>query len=46
MSEKRKELFIKCLKSFPENADELAKVFKVSKGSLAAYKAHLTMGRY
>ena len=46
MSEERKELFIKCLKAFPQNADELAVVFGVSKRSLAAYKANLTMGRY
>jgi hypothetical protein len=42
--EKRIELFKKCLKANPEDADDLAIIFKISKRSLAAYKAHLTMG--
>jgi len=46
MSEQQKKLFIKCLKAFPEDATELAKAFNVSKRSLAAFKANMTMGRY
>jgi len=46
MSEEKKSLFIKCLKAFPGGAAELAKIFGVSKRSLAAYKANITMGKY
>lgn len=48
MSEDIKALFIKCLKACTEEgeAEKLAEKFGVSKTSLAAYKAHLTMGRY
>ena len=46
MSDKRKALFIKCLKAAPEQADELGKIFRVKKSSLAAFKAHMAMGHY
>jgi hypothetical protein len=48
MNEEIKTLFIKCLKACTEQgeAEILAIKFGVSKTSLAAYKANMTMGRY
>jgi hypothetical protein len=48
MSKSKKALFIKCLKAVDTDKEmnELGKIFNVKKTSLAAYKAHLTMGRY